>query len=236
MERVEDLQLGGLKILRRDDLPGYTTDAVALADFAKKLKGVQVCDLGAGTGILSLLLLGRKPELHLTGLEIDEELTALSQRSAALNGLDGRMRMLNGDLRKVQNLLPAASYDAVICNPPYHQDAQGGINSHQHTCDEADIARAARWLLRPKGRLYACCPAGRMFVMADAMKQQGIEPKRLRLVASLPNKAPYLCMMEGAPGARPGCVLEPPLVLMDRPGVYSAEYKVIYHLEKEDKA
>ena len=36
MERLEDLRLGGLKIWRRDDLPGYTTDSVLLADFAAK--------------------------------------------------------------------------------------------------------------------------------------------------------------------------------------------------------
>ena len=234
MERVEDLQLGGLKILRRDDLPGYTTDAVLLADFAKELKGTRVCDLGTGTGIISLLLIGRRPELYMMGLEISPDLAALAQRSAALNRLEGQMQVLQGDMREIHALLPAASFDAVICNPPYHPNGQGRPDSHQHSCDEEDVAGAAGYLLKPKGRLYVCCPPNRMFVMADVMKRRGIEPKRLRLVASLPHKAPYLCLMEGALGARPGCVLEPQLVLMMDSGTYSCEYKAIYHMEEED--
>ena len=234
MERVEDLQLGGLRILRRDDLPGYTTDAVLLADFAKGLKGSRVCDLGAGTGIISLLLIGRRPELCVTGLEISPDLAALAQRSAALNDLAGQMHILQGDIREIHQLLPATSFDAVICNPPYHADGQGGQHSHQHCCDEEDVAGAAGFLLKPKGRLYVCCPPKRMFVMAEAMKRRSIEPKRLRLVASLPHKAPYLCLIEGISGAKPGCVLEPQLVLMQDSGTYSAEYKAIYHMEEED--
>ncbi len=235
MERVEDLQLGGLKIYRRDDLPGYTTDAVLLADFAKRLKGKRVCDLGTGTGIIPLLLLGRRPELILTGIEINPELAVLAQKSAALNGLEDQYSVTRGDIREAERLLSGASFDAVICNPPYHPDSQGGPDSHQHTCDEKDAARAARWLLKPKGRLYICCPAGRMLVMAGAMSAEGIEPKRIRMVASFTHKAPYLCLMEGALRAKPGCVFEPQLVLMEAPGRNSTEYRAIYHMEEEDK-
>ena len=235
MERVEDLRLGGLKIWRRDDLPGYTTDSVLLADFAKSLKGKRVCDLGTGTGIIPLLLLGRRPDLAVTGLEINAQLAALALKSAALNGLEDQFSVMQGDLRQAERLLPGASYDAVICNPPYYSDSQGGPDSHQHTCDESDAARAARWLLKPKGRLYICCPAGRVFVMAGAMRAAGIEPKRLRMAASFAHKAPYLCLMEGALGAKPGCTFEPQLVLMEAPGRFGREYRAIYHMEEEDK-
>lgn len=236
MERVEDLQLGGLKILRRDDLPGYTTDSVLLADFAGGLRGKNVCDLGTGTGIIPLLLLGRRPELCVTGIEIEPELAALAQRSAALNGLESTLRIVQGDLRQVDALLPAASFDAVICNPPYHADAQGGPHSHQRFCTERDVARAAARLLRPRGRLYLCCPAERMFVFSSALQQAGIEPKRARLVASLPGRAPYLCLMEGALGARGGCRVETPLILMEAPGKPGSEYKAIYHMEEDSQA
>lgn len=235
MERVEDLRLGGLKIYRRDDLPGYTTDSVLLADFAKRLKGRRVCDLGTGTGIIPLLLLGRRPELVLTGIEINEELAVLAQKSAALNGLEDRFSVTRGDLREAECLLPGESFDAVICNPPYHPGSQGRPDSHQHSCDEADAARAARWLLKPKGRLYICCPAGRMLVTAGAMSAAGIEPKRIRMASSFAHKAPYLCLMEGTLGAKPGCVFEPQLVLLKAPRRYSGEYKAIYHMEEEDK-
>lgn len=67
MERIEDLQLKGLRIFRRDDLPGYTTDSVLLADFVKAKSGDCVCDFGTGTGIIPLLLIGRLPSVKSRG-------------------------------------------------------------------------------------------------------------------------------------------------------------------------
>lgn len=236
MERIEDLQLGGLKILRRDDLPGYTTDSVLLADFAGGLRGRRVCDLGMGTGIIPLLLLGRRPELSVTGVEIEEELVSLAGRSAALNGLEEAFRVLHGDLRRIRELLPAAAFDAVTCNPPYHADGQGGAHSHRHSCAPEDVARAAAWLLRHRGRLYLCCPAGEAFVFSSALQRSGIEPKRVRFAASLPGRAPYLCLMEGARGGRGGCLVESSLILMQAPGRPGGEYRAIYHMEEESQA
>ena len=57
-ERIDDLQLKGLKIIQNKEAFCYGVDSVFLSDFAREIKiGSKVLDLGAGNGILGLLLL-----------------------------------------------------------------------------------------------------------------------------------------------------------------------------------
>ena len=58
-EKIEDLQLAGLKILQKEKGFRYGMDAVLLADFARMGRRDAVADFGTGTGILPLLLYGR---------------------------------------------------------------------------------------------------------------------------------------------------------------------------------
>lgn len=46
------------------------TDTFLLSSLPRLKRGLRVCDLGCGTGLLSLLLLQRQPELQVTGVEI----------------------------------------------------------------------------------------------------------------------------------------------------------------------
>lgn len=238
-ERIEDLQLKGLRIIRRLDRPGYSTDSVLLADFARLKPHSRICDLGCGIGILPLLLIGREPSLRLLGIELQADLAALARRSARLNGLQDRIEIWTGDLREVRVGLQPQGFDAVVSNPPYHSASAsasaGGPEKQQLCCSFEDVAAAAAWLLKPGGCMFVCVPAGAMLSMADALRAHRLEPKRLRLVASLPQRAPYLCLVEARQGARPGLRVEPPLTLLDGVGRMSGEARRIYHMEEELK-
>lgn len=236
MERTEDLQLDGLKILRRDDLPGYTTDSVLMADFVRTKPGLLICDLGTGTGIIPLLLIGRMPTIKVIGIEINQELAELASRSAALNGLEHGMRIVHGDIRQIKELVPAHSFDAVVCNPPYFTGDQGRAHTHQLSCDEQDILKAVKYSLLPKGYFYTCCPADRLLIMADVMRQHGLEPKRIRFVASRAEKAPYLVLIEGRLDVKPGYIIGPQLIILNESNQYTDELKSIYHIHNEEKS
>lgn len=223
----DDLQRGGLRILRRGKAGGYTTDAVLLADFARAQPGQRAVDLGCGGGILPLLLIARVPALQVTGVEIDPELAAMARASVAENGLQDRVRIECGDVRQIRALLPQKSADLVISNPPYHE-GQGEGTRHQTSLNDGELASAAAWLLNNAGRLCLCCPAERLLRVSDALRARRLEPKRLRLVSSLPGRAPYLCLIEARLGARPGLKWEPQLALLEAPGRPSQEYLAIY--------
>ena len=55
-ERIDDLELNGLKIIQNKDGFCFGIDSVLLSDFAKNISSEKVIDLGTGTGIISILL------------------------------------------------------------------------------------------------------------------------------------------------------------------------------------
>ena len=77
MERIDDLQLKGLSIIQDTELFCFGTDAVLLADFVRLKKNARVADLGTGTGILPLLLYGRREDISVQALELQEALCSL---------------------------------------------------------------------------------------------------------------------------------------------------------------
>lgn len=228
-ERIDDLQRGGLRVIQRADAFRFGTDAVLLADFAAPRRHDRVCDLGTGTGIIPLLLYARENTISADAVEIQPDMADMAARSMAMNGLNEKIRVLPGDLRSIRTLLPHARYDLVTCNPPYgkaggtllNPDASKRLARHEESCAIEDVACAAAWLLQNGGRLCCVFPAARMIELSDAMRKYRMAPKRIRMVHSRVEKAAHLCLMEGMLDARPGLIIEPPLVIYDENNAYT---------------
>ena len=238
-ETMEDLALKGLRLIKPSKGFRYGTDQVLLADFAQARPHSLVCDLGAGSGILTLLLVGRAEGLRVEALEYDAVQVDRMRRCIQLNGLGDSVSVAQGDIREIKQHRAAGRFQMVICNPPYHakEDAQDmpEVERAARTewgCDYADVCCAAKWLLRNKGRLVTMCPARRMAEMFAALSKNGLEVKRLRLVQASAEKPPYLCLIEAMKGAKPGLRIEPVLVL-SRHGEMTAEVKNIYHIKEQ---
>lgn len=237
-ERIDDLQRGGLRVIQRADAFRFGTDAVLLADFAAPRRHDRVCDLGTGTGIIPLLLYARENTISADAVEIQPDMADMAARSMALNGLSEKIRVQPGDLRQIRTLLPHARYDLVTCNPPYgkaggtllNPDASKRLARHEESCAIEDVACAAAWLLQNGGRLCCVFPAARMIELSDAMRKYRMAPKRIRMVHSRVEKAAHLCLMEGMLDARPGLIIEPPLVIYDENNAYTPELRRIYGL------
>ena len=237
-ERIDDLQRGGLRVIQRADAFRFGTDAVLLADFAAPRRHDRVCDLGTGTGIIPLLLYARENTISADAVEIQPDMADMAARSMAMNGLNEKIRVLPGDLRSIRTQLPHARYDLVTCNPPYgkaggtllNPDASKRLARHEESCAIEDVACAAAWLLQNGGRLCCVFPAARMIELSDAMRKYRMAPKRIRMVHSRVEKAAHLCLMEGMLDARPGLIIEPPLVIYDENNAYTPELRRIYGL------
>ena len=233
-ETAHDLQ-NGYRIIAHPDVFAFGTDAVLLAHFAQTAGSERAVDLGAGTGILPILMCARNPELCVTGIEIQPRLADMAQRSVVLNGLESRVSIVCGDLKDAPRLV-RHGLDVVVANPPYERVDSGKPSGRQHVdiakrelcCTLGDVVGAASKLLRTGGRLYIIYRTERFAELLHCMCEARVEPKRIRLIVQHEGEAPNFALVEGRRGARPGLVFLPQLAVYEPDGAYTPELKQIY--------
>ena len=160
-DATEDAILGG-QLRLRQPAKGYRTgiDPIFLAAAAPA--SARALDLGCGVGAAALCLARRMPEIEVAGLEIQPGLAALAKENVRLNGLEARIRILEGDLLQPPVLL-SGDFDLVMANPPFHAAGQATApadpgRARGHVEGAADLARwisQALKLAGPKGHLLA---------------------------------------------------------------------------------
>jgi len=226
----------GPQFVRRDGVFPLGTDSVLLAAFAQNKRDRRACDLGCGAGVLSILLAWHNPCLAVDALDILPAAVEAARENAALNGLEGRITVHLMDLRDYRNL-QAGAYDHVTANPPYYAQGSGKSPGNpdiahareERACTLLDLCRAAAYLARWGGRFTLVHKPERMAEVITLCSQNGLEPKRLRLVQHKARSQPSLFLLECRRGGRPGLAVEPPLILAEDDGSDSEEIKLIYH-------
>ena len=98
-----------------------TTDACIQGAWTAILPGVnRVLDIGAGTGLLSLMLAQRAPNAIIDAIEYDSDAAAQASANAALSPWKKRINVIEGDICSYQ--FPA-KYDLIIVNPPFFNNS-----------------------------------------------------------------------------------------------------------------
>ncbi|WP_295756708.1 tRNA1(Val) (adenine(37)-N6)-methyltransferase [uncultured Oscillibacter sp.] len=236
--RWEALCPGGLRFVYGNGQHPPGLDSFLLASLPRLKPGWKVCDLGCGTGLLGLLLLQRRRELTVTGLDIQPEAVRLGKLAAAENRVEDRLFFRLEDLRKTT--LPAGSFDLAVCNPPYFPPSAGPLPKGEarrtarteETCTLEDVCRAAGRLLRWGGAFCLVHKPERLTDLLCALRGEALEPKRLRLVSLRPERAPSLLLLEARRGGKPGLAVEEPLILENPDGSPTAELDRIYFREE----
>lgn len=234
-ERLDDLQ-NGYFIIQNTKNFCYGIDAVLLAGFARVKPGERVLDMGTGTGIIPILLKAKTPGEHFTGLEIQEESAQMARRSVVYNGLEKDIEIRTGNIREAAAIFGRASFSVVTCNPPYMTGSHGLVNPHlpkaiarhEVLCTLEDVISQAAQVLEPRGRFYMVHRPFRLAEIMGLMMKYQLEPKRMRLVYPYVDKEPNMVLIEGLLGGNPRITVEKPLIVYERPGIYTDEIREIY--------
>jgi len=236
-ESLDALGSGGLRIVQSMRGFRHSMDAILLAQFAAPRPTDRVLDLGCGNGAIALLLAHRYPLLRVVGLEIQPALASRALRGAQVNGLHDRVEIVDGDLRRVEALLPAASFDLILCNPPYREVGRGRLShdpetrqaKHEITATLQEVIAAMRYALAPKGRACLIYHASRLAELLMRLRAERLEPKLLRPVHSFPGADAELILVEARREGRPGLrMLAPLFVYQTRGGAPSPAMDAIY--------
>jgi len=236
-ERIDDLNIGDLKIIQHPDKFCFGIDAVMLANFAAVKKGDLVVDFGTGTGVIPVIIAGKTQAAKIIGIEVQKDMVDMARRSIRMNRLEERVSIMEGDIKEAASLLSEGTADLVVSNPPYidyghglkNPDSSKAIARHEILCTLEDIIGAAYRLLRNGGRLALIHRSSRMVDVLACMRDTGIEPKRIRMVHSTAEKESNLFLVEGMKeGGRFLKVLKP-LVIYNRDRRYTNEIRSIYY-------
>lgn len=235
-ERIDDLQRNGLKIIQKTDGFCFGMDAVLLSGFAHVKRGEKVLDMGTGTGIIPLLLSAKTQGEHFTALEIQKEIAEMAARSVAMNHLEDKIEIVNGDIKEASRIFGGASFDVVTTNPPYMNDAHGlknptevkAISRHEVLCTLDDVVREGAKVLKSGGRMYMVHRPHRLIEIITAMKQYKMEPKRMCMVHPFKDKEANMVLIEAVKGGGSWLKMEAPIIVYKEPGVYTDEIYSIY--------
>lgn len=235
-ERLDDLHRNGFQIIQNKEKFCFGMDAVLLSGFVKVKEGEKVLDIGTGTGIIPILLAAKTPGQHFTGLEIQPESADMARRSVALNHLEEKISIVEGDVREADQLFSAASFDVITSNPPYMTGSHGLVNPdmpkaiarHEICCTLEDLVSQTEKLLRPGGRFFMVHRPFRLAEIMTVLTAHHLEPKRMRLVYPFVDKEPNMVLLECIRGGKPRITVEKPLIVYKEPGVYQDEIYTIY--------
>lgn len=217
------------------------TDSVLLADFVNTNTHRRCIDLGCGSGILSLLLLYRTETLSVTGIEIDPEAALIAEKNLAANGLSSRANIVTGDIRRCREYFASGEFDLIVSNPPYFAVNSGKVSPNEKKaaargedcCTLSELCGAAAYLCRTGGTFCLVHRAERLTDLLCTLRENGLEPKKLRTVSHNAEKAPSLVLVEAKRGAAAGLKILPPLFIRNADGTETDEILKIYHREAE---
>lgn len=227
-EKVEDLNIGGYKIIQTKDGFCFGSDAVLLSKFATFKKGSRVLDLCTGTGIIPVLCWAKNNLESIDAVEIMPTVASMASRTMELNGLEDKIRVKNADLKDCVEIYGKRQFDAVTCNPPYMNKGGGLVNPndylavarHEVHCTLDDVVRIAADMLKQHGKLFMVHRADRLCDVITAFRKYSIEPKRLSMVQPDSKSAPNLILIEGSLYGKVQLKVTAPVCMYDDEGNY----------------
>lgn len=160
----------------------------------------------------------------------------MAKRSVLYNHLEDKINIEIGNIKDASIQFGASSFHVITTNPPYmtgnhgltNQNQAKAIARHEILCNLEDVIRESAKILKPQGRFYMVHRPFRLAEIINFMHQYGLEPKRMQLVHPFIDKEPNMVLIEGLRGGKPRITVEKPLIVYQKPGVYTDEIYDIY--------
>lgn len=235
-ERIDDLERNGYRIIQNKKAFCFGMDAVLLSGFVSASETDRIVDLGTGTGIIPLLLHAKTGAKEIYGLEIQEQMAEMAERSVALNDLQNDIHIVIGDIKQADRIFQAGSFDVVTSNPPYMKQSGGltnpaeskAIARHEILCNFEDVARAAKRLLKSGGKFFLVHRPERLAELIAVLRAFSLEPKRMQMVHSFADEKAVMVLIEAVSGGGTFLKVEKPLIIYKEKNVYTDEIYEIY--------
>lgn len=251
MERIDDLNINGKKIIQDTDLFLFGMDSVLLANMVKKTTSkTNIVDLGTGACVIPILLTQKVKCNKIIGIELQTKMYDLAKRNIELNDAKDKVEVLNLDIKEIKRIREKIisitgedSVNIVISNPPYKKIGTGvpndlsekGIARHEVMCTLEDIFKTASSILKFKGRLYLVHKPERIADLITVARKYNLELKNLTFMQPTIDKKPSIVLLEYVLGGGNECVVSKTIIEYDESGNYTKDILDIYNMEEDNE-
>ena len=243
MKVINDLlNYNGLKIIQNPQWFSFSLDSVLLANFVRVSNKMKIIDFCTGNAPIPLFL-STKTNSPIIGLEFQKEVYDLALESVLINDLQDQIKILNLDVDDVDKIYDTDTFDLITCNPPYFKVCEcSNINDnktkavarHEIRINLETIFKKAKKILKNNGKIAMVHRTDRLIDIIYLMRNNNIEPKRLRFVYPFKDSESNLVLIEGTKNGNPGFKIEPGLVIHNGDGKYTKEIENIFNGGKDE--
>ena len=235
-ERLDDLNLDGLKIIQKIGGYGFTSDSVLLANFVKTKRTDTCVEIGAGSGVISILVNYKERPLKIFAFEVQNEVCSLAQKNVELNQMQDVISVILAPIQNYKKHLQEGSVDVVFSNPPYFkfdplcsgEVEEKIISRSDKLLPISDFFECASKLLKFKGKLFFVHDSSRVGECFDAMKKFNLAPKRIYFVHPNEKKNSTVFLCEAIKGGKTSLIVMPPLFTNNLDGDYIQTIQKLY--------
>ena len=244
MERIDDLNLNGKKIIQDTDLFLFGMDSVLLANKVKGInKNTVIVDLGTGSSVMPVIICEKNEVGKIVGVELQDKMYNLAKKNVEYNNLEDKICLLKENLKNVDSIRKYIveitgkdKVDIVISNPPYKKIGTGSKNEldekyiarHEVMCELEDIFKTASKLLKFRGKLHIVHKPERMADLITLARKYNLEPKEIQFLQPTEDKKPSIVLIEYVLGGGNECIVLPNLIEYDKEGKYTEEILSVY--------
>ena len=225
-------------IYQDDDWFKLSMDSVLLANFVTINMGVKnIIDFACGNAPIPMLLTYRTNAM-IYGVEYQKCIYELGVESIKENGLEDKIKLINGDVRNIRDIFNSEFFDIVTCNPPYFKKSDSShlndnevkaIARHEITLNLEDVVKSASYVLKNRGVFAMVHRTERMVEIIEVMKKYRLEPKRIQFIYPKIGKNSDLFLIEGVKNGNVGLKMLSPIVLHEEGNdEYTDEIKKLF--------
>lgn len=208
------------------------TDALLLGAWAQLPASGAILDIGAGSGIISLMLAQRSQgTLAISAVELDDAAAMQATDNVRHSPWPTAITVIKGDILTYQD---AQRYALIVSNPPFFQDALASQDPkrqqarHTDTLPFSALLDKAASLLTAEGEFSLILPAASQEAFAKAAVAKGWQCQRLCAVQSKAEKPVSRYLQSWRLVSHSAVVTSEPLytelLIHAADGCYSADY------------
>jgi len=206
----------------------FSVDAPILADFLPSLPSEESLEIGTGCGIVSMLALYKKKFSHITGIEIQEQLSRLARLNAEKNRFHDRFQVIHGDFNNIYAEFKGTR--TIFSNPPFFELNRGRLSPNEeirHAKAETklnlrQLIKNTSRILNPGGGFYLILPYHRYHELIILSRQTGFFISRIRDVFSFKDGKPERFLVQLSI-ENVSVEKMKPLIIFKKKGIYTDE-------------